>query len=59
MKDVVVNLLSFECLWVLWESVIDAEQVVAEAGNGEELLEHGVHVANAAQVAKANALLAC
>ena len=54
---VVVNLLILVLFDLLGLAVIDAEQVVAEGGDHEELLHHTVHVADAAQVAQAYILL--
>ena len=42
---------------ILWFAVINAKQVVPESRNHEELLHHGIHVADAAQVAQTDVLL--
>ena len=57
-KHVVVDCLVTIVFELFFYTVVNAEQVVAECGNHEELLHHAVHVADAAQVAKADALLA-
>ena len=54
---VVVNLLILVLFDLLGLAVIDAEQVVAEGGDHEELLHHAIHVADAAQIAQADVLL--
>ena len=54
---IVVNSLAFVLFHVGWLSVVNAEQVVAEGWNHEELLHHAIHVANAAQITQSNVLL--
>ena len=50
MQHVVINFLVFEFLEVRSDSIINAQHVVSEAGDHEELLKHTVHVADAAQI---------
>lgn len=57
MKEVIVNLLTLEGFLVGRKPIFNAEQVVSESWNGEELLEHRVHVADAAKVSQADPYL--
>ena len=57
MHHAVVNALPLVVLEVFGLAVIDAEQVVAEGWNHEELLHHTVHIADTAQVAKTHICL--
>ena len=56
-KHVVINVFSLILDDLFGLSVINAEQVVPQRGNHEELLHHGVHVADASQVAQTHVLL--
>jgi len=56
-KHIVINVFSLILDDLFGLSVINAEQVVPQRGNHEELLHHGVHVADAAQVAQTHVLL--
>ena len=57
MEHIVIYIpsLVLDDLWIL--AILDAEKVVAEGRDHEELLHHTVHVADAAKVAKAYILL--
>ena len=54
---VVIDFFTFVLYQILWFAVINAKQVVPESRNHEELLHHGIHVADAAQVAQTDVLL--
>jgi hypothetical protein len=57
MQHVVINVKSLILLDVLLGMVVNAEQVVSEGRDHEELLEHRVHVADAPQVPQTHVLL--
>lgn len=54
---VIIHLFALVVFQVFWLPVVNAEQVVAEGRDHEELLHHAVHVADAAQIAQADVLL--
>ena len=54
---VIINLFALVVFQVFWLAVVNAEQVVAEGRDHEELLHHAIHVADAAQIAQADVLL--
>lgn len=56
-QHVVVDLLLLVLFNHFWLAVVDTEQVVSESGDHKELLQHRVHVANAAKVANTHVLL--
>ena len=54
---VIVDHVTLVLFHLLGLAIVNAEQVIAEGGNHEELLHHAVHVADADQVAQADVLL--
>ena len=58
MQHIIIDLITLVLFDIFGESVVDAKQVVSEGWHHEELLKHAVHVADAAEVAKAAVLLA-
>jgi hypothetical protein len=56
-EGVVIDLLAFVLLDVLGHAVVDGEQLIAEGGHVEELLEDGVHVTDTAEISQADKAL--
>jgi hypothetical protein len=56
-ERVVIDLFALVLLQILSHAIVNRKQLVSEAGDVKELLEDGVHVANAAQVAQADKAL--
>ena len=54
---VVINFFTLVIYKILWSAVINGKQVLPEGSNHEEFLHHGIHVADAAQVAQTDVLL--
>lgn len=54
---VVIDLITLVVDYICWLAIIDTEKIVAEGGSHEELLHHGVHVADAAEVNETNIFL--
>ena len=57
MEHVVIDFFALVIFQLLRLTIIDCKQVVAEGGDHEELLHHGVHVADAAEVSESDILL--
>ena len=57
MHHVVIDLLTLVLLDFLSLAIINAEQIITEGRNHEELLHHTIHVANAPQVAQTHIFL--
>jgi hypothetical protein len=57
MKNIIINLVSFELLKVFWLLIINRKEVISESWDHKELLEHRVHIASATKIFQTTVLL--